>query len=99
MAPRPPATPVMPALTPNASVLYSATSTPMADAAISLSRIANRARPETRPQRIDRGDVDSDRDRQREVIQPHVLRHRQPERCVRLGYHEALHAAGPVLEK
>ena len=46
MAPSAPATPVMPALTPNASVLYSATSTPMADAAISLSRIAIKARPE-----------------------------------------------------
>ena len=36
----------MPALTPNASVLYSATSTPIAEAAISLSRIAMKARPD-----------------------------------------------------
>ena len=99
MAPRPPATPVMPALTPNASVLYSATSTPIAEAAISLSRIAMNARPDRELQQIDRGEIDPDRDHQREVIQPHILRHRQAERRVRLGHDEALHAAGPMLEE
>jgi len=39
------ATPVMPGLTPNASVFVQRTSIPMADAAISLSRIAMKARP------------------------------------------------------
>ena len=35
---------------------------------------------------------------EREIIQPHVLRHRQAERRIRLGHHQALHAAGPLLE-
>jgi hypothetical protein len=51
-----------------------------------------------RPQEIDRGDIDRDRDHEREIVQPHVLRHRQAERRIGLGHDQALHAASPVLE-
>ena len=49
-------------------------------------------------QQFDGENVDHHRDEQREVVEPHVLRHLQAERRVRLGDDEALHAAGPVLE-
>src|SRR3954466_2111550 len=52
----------------------------------------------TRAQQVHRGDVNCDPDRQREIIEPHVLRQRQAERSIRLGDDETLHAAGPVLE-
>jgi hypothetical protein len=52
-----------------------------------------------RTQQVDGQDVDHGRDEQREVVQPHVLRHLQAERGVRLGDDEALHAAGPVFEQ
>ena len=51
-----------------------------------------------RAQQVDRADIDCDRDRQREVIEPLVLRDRQAERRIGLGDDQALHAAGPVLE-
>ena len=50
-------------------------------------------------QQVHREDVDREHDDEREVVQPHVLRHRQAERRIGLGDDEALHAAGPVLEE
>src|SRR6185437_2710522 len=55
--------------------------------------------PRSRAQQIDRADIDRNRDREREIIEPHVLGHRQAERRIRLGHDQALHAAGPVLEE
>ncbi len=99
MAPRPPATPVMPAETPNASVLYSATSTAHRGGRDFVVADRHEGAPRTRSQQIDGEDIDRDRDHQREVIEPHVLRDRQAERRIGLGHHQPLHAAGPLLEE
>ena len=99
MAPRPPATPVMPARDAERQRLV------QRDVDAHRGRrdlvVADRheGAARARPQQVDRGDIDPDRDHEREIIQPHVLRHRQAERRIGLGHDQSLHAAGPVLEE
>jgi len=79
----------MPAETPNAASCTARTSTPIADAAISLSRIAMKARPERDLRRLTEKMLDRERDRQREVVRATCPATRQSERRVRLGDDEA----------
>ena len=103
MPPSAPATPVNAADTPKVSDLNIGRLMPIAVAAIGWSRIAISARP-TRPRsRFQASRNISDGDRQREEVEPAVGAERlveQPERerRLRLVQHDALHAAGPVLD-
>ena len=92
----------------NASVLYVASDTPEAVAAISLSRIARNARPTRRPRDDPRRREQHERDRPRQVVDPVVERqrpvghvHRVEDRAgqvLRLEEAETARAAGRRVE-
>ena len=99
MAPSPPATPVMPARDAEGQRLVQRDVDAHGGGRDLVVADRHEGAARARAQQVHREDVDRDRDDEREVIQPHVLRHRQAERRIRLGDDEALHAAGPVLEE
>ena len=102
MAPRPPATPVMPARDAERQRLVQRDVDAHGGGRDLVVADRHEGAAGARFQQIDREDIDRDRDREREIIQPHVLRHlvaeQRGDRRIRLGHHQALHAAGPVLE-
>ena len=98
MAPRPPATPVMPAADAERQRLVQRDVDAHGGRRDLVVADRHEGAPRARLQQIDGEDVDRDRDGEREIIQPHVLRYRQAERRIGFGHHQALHAAGPFLE-